>query len=239
LALPPAFPPGAGFLYSNTNTVLLGLIIEQLTDRSLTDALAERIFEPLGLAHTYFPPPADAGMPEPHPHGYLFGTNVSTLIDPALSPEDRAAAVTGRLLPNDVSDLNPSWGWAAGAATSTAEDLATYVEALVGGGLLEPRLQRERLDSVRPIDPAAPASTGYGLALARFGPLLGHDGSLPGFQSFMGHDPQRGLTVIVLTNLQNTPDGDGAANALTKLIIAQLYPTPGSPTSPSPPGTEA
>ena len=239
LALPPAFPPGEGFLYSNTNTVLLGLIIEQLTGQSLTDVLAERIFGPLGLADTAFPPPADSTLPEPHPNGYLFGTNVSTLTDAALSPEDQAAAVAGRLRPNDVSDLNPSWGWAAGAATSTAEDLATYVEALVGGGLLTPQLQRERLDSVRPIDVSNPASAEYGLALARFGPMLGHDGSLPGFQSFMGHDPDRDLTLIVLTNLQSTPDGDGSANALAKLIIAQLYPTPAPPTSPSPPGAEA
>lgn len=239
LALPPEFPPGEGFFYSNTNTVLLGLIIEQLTGQSLTDALAERIYRPLGLADTSFPVPADGTLPDPHPHGYLFGTNVSTLTDPALSPEDQAAAVAGRLLPNDVSDLNPSWGWAAGAAISTAEDLATYVEALIGGGLLGPELQRERLDSVRPIDPADPASPGYGLALARFGPMLGHDGSLPGFQSFMGHDPDRDLTLIVLTNLQFTPSGKDSANVLAKLVIDELYATPTSPTSPSPPGGEA
>jgi hypothetical protein len=55
----------------------------------------------------------------------------------------------------------------------------------------------------------------------------------------MGHDPDRALTLIVLTNLQNTPAGDGSANELAKLIIAQLYPTPESPTSPSPQGAEA
>ena len=239
LALPPAFPPGEGFLYSNTNTVLLGLIIEELTGQSLTDVLAERVFGPLGLADTAFPAPPDATLGDPHPNGYLFGTNVSTRTDAALSPEDQAAAVEGRLRPNDVSDLNPSWGWAAGAATSTAEDLATYVEALVGGGLLTAPWQQQRLDSVRPVDPDDPTSAGYGLALARFGPMLGHDGSLPGFQSFMGHDPDRDLTLIVLTNLQSTPDGDGAANAIAKRIIAQLYPATPPPTSPTPPGAEA
>ena len=50
----------------------------------------------------------------------------------------------------------------------------------------------------------------------------------------MGHDPDRDLTLIVLTNLQSTPDGDGSANKLAKLIIAEFYPTPAPPTSPSP-----
>ena len=55
----------------------------------------------------------------------------------------------------------------------------------------------------------------------------------------MGHDPDRNLTLIVPTNLQNTPGWDGSANALAKQIIAQLYPTPASPRSHSPPGAEA
>ena len=64
-----------------------------------------------------------------------------------------------------------------------------------GVGRSPPGLQRERLDSVRSIDVSNPASAEYGLALARFGPMLGHDGSLPGFQSFMGHDPGPGPDV--------------------------------------------
>jgi D-alanyl-D-alanine carboxypeptidase len=52
--------------------------------------------------------------------------------------------------------------------------------------------------------------------------MIGHDGSLPGYQSFMGYDPDRGNTLIVLTNLQDTPDGTMAANDIAKLILAQL-----------------
>jgi len=223
LAEPVYFAPGEGFHYSNTNTVLAGLIVEQLTGSRLEDVFAERLFEPLGLTETSFPAIDIAGLPEPHPRGYLFGTNVDTVDDPALPPDVQAAAHAGRLLPNDVTELNPSWGWAAGAAISTAEDLATYVEALIGGEFLSPELQRRRLDSLESSEPGNPDAAGYGLALAQFGPMIGHDGSLPGFQSFMGHDPGTGTTLIVLTNLQAAPSGEQVANELAMVVLGELY----------------
>lgn len=237
LTEPVSFAPGARFEYSNTNTILAGLIVEQLTGQPLETVFAERIFKPLNMDNTLLPAINDASIPAPYPHGYMFGTNVSTLpAGGSVLPEDqRAAALADTLLPADYTNLNPSWGWAAGAGISTVEDLATYVEALVDGGLLSDELQQQRLDSVRPADPANPASAGYGLALAQFGPLLGHDGSLPGYQSFMGHDPDTGNTVIVLTTLQTGPAGEQTANDLAKTIIAQLYPAAAVP---SPPSTE-
>ena len=222
LAQPPYFPPGQGYHYSNTNTVLLGLVIEQLTGQKLEDTFRDRIFTPLGLRNTLLPPTASNAIPDPHPHGYLFGTNVSTLTPAALPPDQQSAARDGTLLPNDVTDLNPSWGWSAGAVISTADDLATYVKPLVAGGLLDADLQKQRLDSLTPINPSDPNSALYGLALAKLGPMIGHDGSLPGYQSFMGYDPDTGNTLIVLTNLQDTPNGTMAANDIAKLILAQL-----------------
>ena len=138
----------ADFEYSNTNTVLLGLIIEQRTELSLKDAFQQRIFDRLQLTHTGFPAADDVSIPSPHPRGYMFGTNVSTLDDAALPAAEQAAAAEGTLLPNDHTDSNPSWTWAAGGAISTADDLARYVEALVDGGLLGPRLQEIRIASI-------------------------------------------------------------------------------------------
>ena len=225
LAEPVSFGPGTAFEYSNTNTVLAGLIVEQITGRPLAEVLAERIFEPLKMAHTSLPSVDDSTIPDPHPHGYLFGTNVSTL-DPAdtiLPADQQAAARAGTLRPGDYTDLNPSWAWAAGAAISTAQDLATYVEALVGGGLLSGQLQRQRLGSIPPADPSNPKSAGYGLAIARFGSMLGHDGSLPGYQSFMGHDPATGITLIIVATLQFGPAGEEPANRLAMAIIDEQY----------------
>lgn len=219
---PVYFAPGDGWHYSNTNTVILGLIIQDITGQALEDALAERIYEPLGLDQTSFPALDDSSIPDPYSHGYLFGTNVSTLADPALPEDEQAQALAGELLPNDVTNDNPSWGWAAGAAISTATDLADYVEALIGGGLLSDELQSARLDSVQSTDPSSPAAAGYGWALASFGPFLGHDGSLPGFQSFMAHDPDTETTLIVITNLQASPTGDQTANEIARAVMAVL-----------------
>ncbi|WP_064441970.1 serine hydrolase domain-containing protein [Hoyosella altamirensis] len=223
----PYFEPGDGFHYSNTNTVLAGLIVEDVTGEALEDLIQERIYDELNLGNTVFPAREDASIPDPFARGYLFGTNVSTFESPRLPDDEIAAAEAGDLLPNDVTDMNPSWGWAAGAVISTAEDLADYVEELVAGETLLPSsLQQERLDSVTPINPDDPASPGYGLALAQFGPMLGHDGSLPGYQSFMAYDPDRELTLIVLCNLQDGPEGQGgSANQIAREIMSVLYPT--------------
>ena len=226
LAEEPYFPPGDGYHYSNTNTVLLGMIIEEVTGNSADDEFRSRIFEPLGLDETLLPALDDPSIPDPHPRGYLWGTNESTAVDPALPVDEQEAALAGDIQPNDVTEDSPSWGWTAGAAISTAGDLATYVEALIGGGLLSTELQAVRLDSLQPVDADDPQSAQYGLALAQLGPLLGHDGSLPGFQSVMGHDPATGLTMIVFTNLQAAPDGAQTADLIAERLIPVLYADP-------------
>lgn len=219
LSAPVHFAPGTSFHYSNTNTVMLGMIVEKLDKTPLEESFRRRIFDKLGLEQTTLPAITSAAIPEAHPQGYMYGTNVSTLTTAALPPAEQKQAQEGTLKPTDYTDLNPSWGWAAGAGISTAKDLITYVEALVGGGLLDPALQDKRLASVHPV---GTNGAGYGLALAQFGPMLGHDGSLPGYTSFMGHDPKTNTTLIVLTNLQSAPDGRMVANEVARPIIAEL-----------------
>ncbi|MDJ0401054.1 serine hydrolase domain-containing protein [Rhodococcus rhodochrous] len=217
---PVNFPPGEQFEYSNTNTVLLGLVVEELTGMPIAEAFDERIFVPLGLADTSFPANDDSSIPDPHPQGYMFGTNVSTIDTFALPEDEQAAAVAGTLKPNDVTDDNPSWTWTAGAAISTVDDMTTYVKALVGGGLLDEQMQQTRLDSVQSV---GGGTAGYGLGMAQFGPLLGHDGQLPGFMTFMGHDPDTDLTIVIATNLSTVPSGEGSALTLVKGILPIFY----------------
>jgi D-alanyl-D-alanine carboxypeptidase len=220
---PPYFPPGQGFLYSNTNTVLLGLIIEKLTGNPVEQEFQRRIFTPLGLRNTHLPPRTSNALPAPYPNGYQFGTNVETMATQVLPPDQQAAARAGTLKPLDATGDNPSWAWTAGSGISTAEDLARYAQALVGGGLLNDAMQKQRLASIRPIDPADPKSLGYGLALAQFGPVFGHTGELPGYNSFMGHDPRRKITIIVWSSLAAAPDGRAPAVEMAKAIIGHLY----------------
>jgi D-alanyl-D-alanine carboxypeptidase len=225
-AHPPYFPPGQGYHYSNTNTVLLGLIAEKLDGKALPQIFQDRLFTPLGLKDTVFPPNTSNTIPNPHPHGYMYGTNVLTMgTPPAVPPDMQAAAKAGTLQPGDQTDANPSWAWAAGAGISTVADLATWVEAMADGKILDADMQAERIASLQPTDPAHPDAPKYGLAIAKFGALYGHTGELPGFNTFAATDPQNKVTIVVWVNLEPTAVGDAAATTIAKDLIEQIYNT--------------
>ncbi|MDF2443410.1 MAG: D-alanyl-D-alanine carboxypeptidase [Subtercola sp.] len=231
--------PGLEFDYSNTNIVLLGVVIEQLTGMSASQAFEERIFKPLGLTQTTLPAADDSSIPTGHPDGYQFGTNASTIESYAVPAAQLPAALDGTLKPVDQTDANPSWAWTAGGAISTPDDLAVYVKALVGGGLLNDATQKLRLDSVQPMNPANP-NIGYGLGIAEFSPgIYGHDGQIPGFSSFMVYDVATGDTIIIGCTLSASPvDGVNAAVVLGKSVLGALYGSailpPGSSAAPTP-----
>src|SRR3954452_16621551 len=169
------FPPGEGWEYSNTNAVLLGLVVEQVSGLSLPEYIRQRIPEPLGLEHTLFP--TDNSFPQPHPEGYTQG-------------EDGTDIVT--------TDFNPSWGWAAGAMISTLEDLRVWGRAVATGTLLSPATQAQRLQTVPPPDSAP--GFGYGLGIFTAEGWIGHNGSIPGYQSLTLYLPQQKTTLVVLLN---------------------------------------
>jgi D-alanyl-D-alanine carboxypeptidase len=230
---PVNFAPGTQYEYSNTNIILLGMVIEQLTGMTASEAFEERIFQPLGLENSLLPLREDASIPAPHPQGYSFGSNTSTIDTYALPVADQPAALDGTLLPNNETEANPSWGWTAGAAISTVGDMKTYVEALVDGGLLNPEMQQIRLDSLKP-PPGSPAGAArYGLGIAEFGPLIGHDGQIPGYMTFMGHDPDTGLTIVIGTNLATVPTGEGSALQILKGLLPIFYPNIALPPDPA------
>jgi D-alanyl-D-alanine carboxypeptidase len=222
-AQPPAFAPGEGYLYANANTVLLGLIAQQLTGQPLAQVFEERIFGPLGLSHSLLPAAGSHTIPRAHAHGYMYGS-IAGFIDGPLSPEQQAAAVAGTLEPIDRTNMNPSWAWAAGGAISTTNDLARYVKALGGRGLLNEQMQAERIASPLPIDPTKPDGTAYGLGIVKYGQLYGHTGELPGFDSFIGYDPARDITLVAWANLLNSPDGRSTGGTLSIAVTDELYP---------------
>jgi D-alanyl-D-alanine carboxypeptidase len=226
------FAPGESYEYSNTNAVLAGLIASKVTGQDISTLLTERIFAPLGLAHTVMPPitsarPAGAASPRVHVRDERERDDLDR---PARRPAGCRPCRDARA--ERVHEPEPSSAAAAGAAIATAQDVRVYAEALVDGRLLDGATQRQRLESATPINPADPASPGYGLALASLGPLLGHTGAIPGFQAFMGHDPQRHLIVVVLTNVQYSPSGELPANTIGKRLAVALYPS-GTATDPA------
>lgn len=222
---PPEFAPGTRFGYSNTNTILLGLIAEQLEGgKPLATIMRDRLFTPLGLRNTVLPDITSNAIPEPYSHGYMYGNNVLTMGSPPALPDSmQAAAHAGRLAPRDQTRMNPSWGWAAGAGISTAHELVAWVQALVGGELLNADLHARRLASVNAVDPNDPNSASYGWGIARFGDLYGHTGELPGYNSFMGHDPVNAVTLVVWSNLAPAVDGRDPATTIARALIGMIY----------------
>ena len=228
--------PGTVYEYSNTNIVLLGLVIEEITGMSASEAFDTMIFEPLGLTRTSLPVNSEFELPSPHAQGYQFGTNADTIDSYAVPADQLPAALDGSLLPLNYTDSNPSWAWTAGGAVSTPADLATYVKAMVGGGLLDEATQKVRMESIQPIAPGSTGGVGYGLGIAQFAPgILGHDGQLPGFSSFMAYNIDTGDTIIVALNLSASPvDGQNAAVVVGKSIIGTLYGAAELPSSSGP-----
>jgi D-alanyl-D-alanine carboxypeptidase len=194
---PNDFEPGQGFEYCNTNTVLLGLTVEKVSGQSLPDYVRDHILTPLKLSHTSFS--TDNAFPEPHAQGYTLGL------------DDKEVTAT---------DWNPSWGWAAGAMISTLDDMRIWADALATGTLLTPETQRQRLETVNA--PSLPPQDGYGLGIFDLAGWVGHNGSLPGYQSVVVHLAEKQMTLVIMSNT-DTPAGGGEpstalANAITKIV---------------------
>ncbi len=197
---PSSFDPGDGFEYSNTNTVLLGLVVEKVGGRSLGDYITDQITVPLGMANTTFP--SDSGFPEPHAAGYTTQT------------------LDGR--ETTATDWNPSWAWAAGSMISTLQDMRIWAPALATGELLTAQMQQQRLQFVD--RDGAPAPRGYGLGLFSAGGWIGHNGSLPGYQTVSVYLPEQQTSLVLFVNTDIRSDGADPGTLLAAAITAELTP---------------
>jgi D-alanyl-D-alanine carboxypeptidase len=237
---PPLFPPGADYDYSNTNYALLGLVVERVDGRPLNQAFQDRLYGPQGLAQTSLPATTDTSIPEPFSRGYLYGGSEFALVGTPYPPEMVAAARAGTLAPVDYTHQNSSYATAAGGAISTADDLATWMQALVGGRVFGADLQRQWLDSPQPSDPSQPGATQYGLGIERqilapTVPLYFHFGEMPGYNAFAGYDPVNQVTIVIWSNLTVGLDGRQTANVLLTKVAGQVYELPSSaPATPAP-----
>ena len=197
-ALPgsPRFAPGAAYQYSNTNTVLLGMVAAQVGGVPLGEALRARIFAPLGLAQTTYP--GEVALPLPHATPYE--------VDPATG----AAEALPLISPTSLAG--------AGAMVSVLDDLAAWALALGDGRLVGPDLQRERIERSRAAT-SGPVYDRYGLGIGiRLG-WWGHHGSGVGWQAAAFYDPRTGATIAALVNASPSA-GHGELNFAQQLFEA-------------------
>ncbi len=152
IALSKNSPPGERGMwsYSNTNYVVLGLLVEALTGKSTSEELEARIAAPLGLRSTSLASLAEGELAR----GYVSPSN-------PLLPSSGADLI-------DVTGLNPSWAWPA--VFSTAEDVGRFLRGLLGGELLPPDLLGEMLAGV---ESDWFESDRYGLGIEEISSLVG------------------------------------------------------------------
>lgn len=186
--------PGGAHHYANTNYIVLGQIIEQVTDNSVADEVHTRIVQPLGLSHTSFLENYEAP-------GYVASGDKFVVPPP----------------------WDPSLGGAAGAMQSNGHDLLIFVTALIEGTLLSPASQTAMRAFVPVGDLTEFGIThSYGLGLEEYATdaisIIGHLGSGHAHSAFIGYDPATGNAVAVMLNVA-TP-GPQAFMALEALTAA-------------------
>ena len=183
------FPPGARWEYSNTNYVLLGLLVQQVTGRPFGEEVHRRVVAPLGLRDTYWPHEGEQRLRGSHPRGYL------------------ADGPGGAW--RDITRMDPSLGWAAGQLVSTPADVGRFNAALLDGRLLPPaQLATMRRTVAAPGFDAGPGWR-YGLGLASHrlscGPVAwGHGGDIQGFTTRNLTTDDGRWAVVTVTGLPTT-----------------------------------
>lgn len=182
---PENFKAGSSWGYSNTNYVLLGIIIEQITEQDLSIALAEQFFEPLELKHTEYV-------------GTGFPNNILK------------SMVHGYRDNKDVTNLNLSSYAAAGAIISTSDDISKWFKLLMSGQVLAKKQQQELMTTIA-IGNHAPKPTNaqFGLGVyvydsPVYGKIWWYQGVTEGYISFVGYLPSKEISFTILTDKRNS-----------------------------------
>lgn len=217
----PTFAPGTSWAYSNTNYILVGMILHEVTGTSPTDLVQQRITRPLGLKRTYLPTLTADSTGSRYAHGYMATPDGTTF---------QYTDVSGWAL--------GGWAGTAGAMISTPRELSRFFSALLGGKLL-PAAQLTQMRTIVPYPAGSDTNGGYGLGLQRLdtpcGTAWGHGGATLGHLStaLFSADGRR-ATVTDMTTLLDpraTPNAavDKAAAAVSDADLTAICQMFGKP----------
>lgn len=194
----PYFAPGRGYRYSNTNYLLLGLIIENVTNDTVADQIRKRFIVPFKLSQTSYP--ATQAMPDPWARGYG--------LDKKRNWEDVSGTIPVSLM------------GAAGAMISDMSDMKRWITLYVTGKASSPAMHRALMHCV---STGAPGQ-GFGLALGCSSGWYGYTGGLPGYNTANFYFPETGATIVAWVDVQQNNPKPGAANAIFRDIARVLTP---------------
>jgi D-alanyl-D-alanine carboxypeptidase len=214
LAARPTAPTFGEFAYSNTNYVLLGLIVRKTSGMSYEEAVANGLTIPLGLNETTAPLIGDTRLPLPHSRGYWEDTETGTL--------------------HDVTVRDASTVWSSGNLITSISDLARWGELVGKGTLVSSSLQSQRLQFVKMDDHL---SYGLGVVQDSRANLLGHQGGMIGYTSQFYHLPDTGYTLAFFYN--RTLDMHDYSDVMTYDVLKILFPNRSIAPGPLRAGTSA
>jgi D-alanyl-D-alanine carboxypeptidase len=196
------FRPGSRYQYSNSDNIVVGLMIEAVSGRTYGAVLEQQVYGPLGLTQTSLP--GDASIPSPFIHGY--------------------APAPGQP-PDDVSEaFAAGWTWASGGIVSTPADADRFIRGYAAGATTDTAtLARQFRFVAGNSEPPGPGVNSVGLAIFRYqtpcGTVYGHTGNTPGYTQFIAatRDGSRSATVSV--NAQINP----STNAKVFPILRRVF----------------
>jgi D-alanyl-D-alanine carboxypeptidase len=206
----PLFEAGTAWAYSDTNYILLGLIIEKVTGRTYYDLVQETFLHPLALSRTF---PSNRRDLPGLAVGYTSPGNPFRL-------PNRTADAAGHLV------WDPAVEWTGGGLASTSRDLAVWGHHLFGGAAMTAPYLDKLLDGV-PVSPETPTIL-YGAGVAIYantprGTVYGHGGWIPAYVSSLRHYADHGVTVAFQINTDTgiTDDSSDLVPAL-EAALAEL-----------------
>ncbi|GHD65147.1 MULTISPECIES: serine hydrolase domain-containing protein [Streptomyces] len=203
--------PGASYSYSNTNFVVVGMLIEKASGRTVAKEYERRIIKPLKLKNTSYVHPSTA-IKGPHAHGYLH-------------PDEAGAPLV------DSTEQTVSWAQSAGAMISTTADLNTFMSGLLGGKLLS----AGTMDAMTTVTPTDATNTRfYGLGLRRYDlscgtSVYGHTGTVQGFYTYAFATRDGRRSIAAMANTSNRGEANTALGGTLDAAFCGKRPVPVSP----------
>jgi D-alanyl-D-alanine carboxypeptidase len=180
----PAFEPGTGWEYSDTNYIVLGAIIERAGGAPYYAQLRKRLLDPLGLKDTI---PVE-------------GRRVPGLVQGYAGPNNPFGG-TDEMIRDGRFAVNPQFEWTGGGLAVTSQDLARWARALYEGNVVAPALMKELLAGVPArLGPETKYGLGVILRPTALGETYGHSGFMPGYQTDVMYFPRLKAAIAVQVN---------------------------------------
>ena len=193
----PYFAPGKGYRYCNTNYLLLGMIIEEITKDSIGNQIRKRLLEPFGLTQTSYPD--TQAMPSPWVHGYSLDKQGNW---------------------EDISNTIPvSFMWSAGEMISDMNDIRRWIELYATGKTIGSGSYKDLINCIPFL-----GNTSFGLGITCSEGWYGYTGALPGYNTADYYSPETATTILAWMNYQAKEPVEGVASVMVRDIARILTP---------------